>query len=282
MKRFWISEPTTKLRTGFGFAIAVSKRQKVICLTLCAMVVAFSLAADAQQHGKIPRIGLLVPGSSAFPTSTNHESFRQGLRELGYIEGKNVLIEIRYAKGKQDQLSNFATELANSKVDVIVTSTTPGVLAAKKATNAIPIVFAAVGDPVKAGLVSSLARPGGNITGLSTLNPELLSKRLELLKEAFPKITKVAYFRDATLPRTGSAETRASASALGLQVQFLDVRSTKDLDDAFEATLKEPPQALITSAGPVIGINLQRIVAFAAKNQLPAIYPDSRWIDAVV
>src|SRR5689334_17467488 len=105
MKRFWFSEATTKLRIGFGFSIAVSKRRKALCLTLCAMVGAFSLAADAQQHGKIPRIGLLVPGSSAFPTSTNHDSFRQGLRELGYIEGNNVLIEIRYAKGDQDQLS---------------------------------------------------------------------------------------------------------------------------------------------------------------------------------
>ena len=254
--------------------------KKIFRLALIALLLALSVPADAQQTGKVPRIGILAPGSSTFPTSAYHDSFRQGLRELGYIEGKNIFIEIRYAEGKQDQLSDFATELVKLKVDVIVTATRPGVLAAKNATSAIPIVFAAVGDPVRAGLVSSLARPGGNITGLSIIETELFGKRLEFLKETFPKITRVAHFRDATSPGTGSAEMQATASALGLQLQSLEVRSAKDFDGAFEAILKERAQALTATASPVISINQQRIVAFAATNRLPAIYPYSEVIDA--
>jgi len=254
--------------------------KKIILLALCSLLLAPCSAVEAQQPTKIPRIGILSPGSSAFPASARYDSFRQGLRELGYIEGKNIFIEIRYAEGKQDQLSDFATELVKLKVDVIVTSTRPGVLAVKNATSAIPIVFAAVGDPVSAGLVSSLAHPGGNVTGLSILNPELFGKRLELLKESFPKITRVAYFRDATSPGTGSAEMQATARALGLQLQSLEVRSAKDFDGAFEAVLKERAQALTTSASPVISTNQQRIVAFAAKNRLPALYPYSEFIEA--
>jgi putative ABC transport system substrate-binding protein len=254
--------------------------KKIILLALCSLLLAQCSAVEAQQPTKIPRIGILAPGFSAFPDSARYDSFRQGLRELGYIEGKNIFIEIRYAEGKQDKLSDFATELVKLKVDVIVTSTRPGVLAAKNATSAIPIVFAAAGDPVRAGLVSSLARPGGNITGLSILETELFGKRLELLKETFPKITRVADFRDATSSGTRSAEMQAAARALGLQLQSLDVRSAKDFDGAFEAVLKERAQALTTAASPVISTNQQRIVAFAAKNRLPALYPYSEFIEA--
>jgi putative tryptophan/tyrosine transport system substrate-binding protein len=255
-------------------------KAKILVYALSVLILAAIHLAEAQQGGKVPRIGILVPGSSAFPTSARYDSFRQGLRELGYIEGKNIFIEIRYAEGKQDQLSDFATELVKLKVDVIVTATTPGVLAVKNATSAIPIVFCAVADPVRAGLVSSLARPGGNITGLSMLNPELGGKRLELLKETFPKITKVAYFRDPTSGTASSTAIQEAARALGLHLQSLDVRSAKDFDGAFEGVLKERAQALTTAAGPVITINQQRIVAFAAKNRLPAIYPYSEFIDA--
>jgi len=254
--------------------------KKIILLALCSLLLAPCSAVEAQQPTKSPRIGILSPGSSAFPGRARYDSFRQGLRKLGYIEGKNIFIEIRTAEGKQDRLSDFATELVKLKVDVIVTAGTPGVLAAKNATSAIPIVFWAVADPVRAGLVSSLARPGGNITGLTSFGPELDGKRLELLKETFPKITRVAYFREATAPETGSIEIQAAASALGLQLQSLKVRSAKDFDGAFDAALKERAQALTTSAGPVIIINQQRIVAFAAKNRLPAIYPYSEFIDA--
>jgi ABC-type uncharacterized transport system substrate-binding protein len=253
--------------------------RKIFCLALCALLFALCFSVQAQPAGKVPRIGILAPGSSAFPTSAYHDSFRHGLRELGYIEGKNIFIEIRYAEGKQDQLSDVATELVKLKVDVIVTATRPGVLAAKNATSAIPIVFAAVGDPVRAGLVSSLARPGGNITGLSIIETELFGKRLELLKETFPKITRVAYFREAT--SQGTAEMQAAAArALGLQLQSLEVRSAKDFDGAFQAILKERAQALTTAASPVISTNQQRIVAFAAKNRLPALYPYSEFIEA--
>ena len=252
----------------------------IIGLTLGSILFALGLPAEAQQAGRVSRIGFLNTGSSGFRASAGYDSFRQGLRELGYIEGKNIFIEIRDAEVKQDQLSYFATELVKLKVDVIVTSTTPGVLAAKNATSVIPIVFWSVGDPVGTGLVSSLARPGGNITGLSILSPELGGKRLELLKETFPKITKVAYLRDPGSPGTGGTAMLEAARALGLQLQSLEVRSAKDFDGAFEAILKERAQALTAAAVPVIFSNQRRIVAFAAKNRLPAIYPRSEFIDA--
>ena len=191
------------MKRSFRFQLLVcpsdnrkSKIQNRKLVGIVALIIAFAMCgavATAQQLTKIPRIGILAPDSSAFPASARYDSFRQGLRELGYIEGKNIFIEIRYAEGKQDRLSDFATELVKLKVNVIVTGTRPGVLAAKNATSTIPIVFWAVADPVRAGLVSSLARPGGNITGLSILETELFGKRLELLKETFPKITRVAY-----------------------------------------------------------------------------------------
>jgi len=259
--------------------VKVITRQSLTMVLAVSAILMVSMSAEAQQAGKVPRIGILAPGSSALPTSAYHDSFRQGLRELGYIEGKNIFIEIRYAEGKQDRLSDIATELIKLKVDVIVTATRPGVLAARNATSAIPIVFAAVGDPVRAGLVSSLARPGGNITGLSIIETQLFGKRLELLKETSPKITRIAQFRDATSPGTES-EMQATASVLGLQLQSLELGSAKDFDAAFEAILKERAQALTATANPVISINQQRIVAFAAKNRLPAIYPYSESIDA--
>jgi ABC-type uncharacterized transport system substrate-binding protein len=235
--------------------------------------------ADAQQPEKIPRIGILSPGSSAM-ASVRDDIFRQGLRELGYIEGKNVAVEARYAEGKQDRLHDFARELIKLKVDVIVTATTPGVLAAKKTTTTIPIVFAGAGDPVRAGLVSSLARPGGNVTGLSILNPELEGKRLELLKETFPKIVRVAYLWDPGNPGTGLIEMQAAAPALGLKLQPLEVRSAKDFDGAFESISRDQVQAITVAAVPIISINQKRIVDFAAKHRLPSIYPYGEFIDS--
>jgi putative tryptophan/tyrosine transport system substrate-binding protein len=254
-------------------------KRKTSVFTLCALLYALCVAAEAQQPKKVSRLGYLS-NTDAATDSPRAEGIRLALRDLGYIEGQNIAIEYRYAEGKQDRLSDFAAELVKLKVDVIVTSTVPGVLAAKNATSTIPIVFWAVFDPVRAGLVSSLARPGGNITGLSILNPELDGKRLELLKETFPKITKVAYLRDAGSLVAGLTAMQEAARALGLQLQFLEVRSAKDFDGAFKAVLKERAQALTTSAVPIISMNQQRIVAFAAKNRLPAIYPYSEFIDA--
>jgi len=247
-------------------------------ITSILFLVAVQLA-EPQQPGKIPRIGVLSPGSASL-TSERSDSFRRGLRELAYIEGKNIFIEIRYAEGKQDRLYELALDLVKLKVDVIVTATTPGVLAAKKATSTIPIVFAGAGDPVTSGLVSNLAHPGGNITGLSILGPELEGKRLELLKETFPKITRVAYLLDPTNTGTGLAGLQAAAPALGLQLQTLEVRSAKDFDSAFEAVLRKGAQAITVAAVPIISINRKRIIDdFAAKNRLPAIYPYSEFVN---
>jgi putative ABC transport system substrate-binding protein len=254
---------------------------RIVFVSICVLPV-FLLSVSlvgAQQPGKISRVGVLNAGS---PTSMSGrvDSFRLGLRELGYIEGKNIFLEMRFAEAKQDRLSDLATELVQLKVDVIVTATTPAVLAAKKATIAIPIVFAGAGDPVRAGLVSSLARPGGNITGLSILSSDLEGKRLELLKETFPKITRVAYLWNPAAPGTGLKGMQSAAPALGLQLQSLEVRNPKDFDSAFAAIIKERAQALTAAAHPVIDTNRQRIVDFASKNRLPAIYSSSEFISA--
>jgi putative tryptophan/tyrosine transport system substrate-binding protein len=176
--------------------------KRIFCVALCAMLYALCVSAEAQQSKKVPRIGFLSPGSPSSVTG-RYEAFRYGLRELGYVEGKNIVIEQRYAEGKVDRLSALAVELVRLKVDIIFTVTTPGVLAAKKATKNVPIVFAGTGDPVRGGLVTSLAWPGGNITGLSILSPELDGKRLELLKETVPKIARVAYLWNPVAPGTG-------------------------------------------------------------------------------
>jgi putative ABC transport system substrate-binding protein len=248
-------------------------------LTLSALLSAFSFPAEAQQPGKgVHRIGVLWAGS-ATGISTRLEAFRQGLRDLGYVEKNNIVFEYRFADGKPDRLPALAAELVRLNVDVIVT-TAIATRPAKEATNTIPIVTPQFGDPVASGLVASLARPGGNITGLSQLGPELAGKRLELLKETVPKITRVAYFRNPATPGTELRGMQAVAPALGLQLQFLEVRSPNDFDSAFKAALKERANALSTATNPVITGHKERIMDFAAKNRLPAIYPRSEFVDA--
>ena len=205
---------------------------------LFALALAFGGAvAEAQQPAGIPRIGILI-AASASSFSARVEAFRQRLRELGYVEGKNIVIEYRYAEGKLERLPDLAAELVRLKVDVIVTAGGPNILAAKKASATIPIVFAGAADPVGTGLVSSLARPGGNITGLSLMAPDLDGKRLELLKEAFPKVARVAFLWDAGGSRGNSALTdmEAAAKALGLKLQSLEVRSLDDFDERIRAS----------------------------------------------
>src|SRR4030095_10367804 len=195
---------------------------------------------------QVPKIGFLVAPSRSFFVD-RMESFRQGLHSLGYIEGKNILIEYRYAEGKLDRLPDLAKELVSIKVDVIVTTNTQSVLAAQKATRTIPIVFAGVQDPVANGIIDSLARPGGNATGLSILGPDLSGKRLELLKEVVPKITQVAFLSGLRPAAAVTVtETQAAAQALGLQFQSLGVRNSNDFDRAFEAIKKNRVQALLT------------------------------------
>jgi putative ABC transport system substrate-binding protein len=257
------------------------KNLKWLGLSLIAFVlVAAVVVVDAQQQVKVPRIGILTLGvASAAPT---FEAFRQGLRELGYIEGKDILIEYRYAEGKTDRLSNLAAELVRLKVDIIVTESGRAAEAAKHATQTTPIVMAIVGDPVGIGLVASLARPGGNVTGLTVLAPELSGKRLELLKEAAPKTTSVAVIWNAANPSAAGflQETKATAKSLGLQLQPVEVRRQDDLDAAFKAVTSARPSAFITLADGMLLGNRTRIVEFTAKNRLPAIFPDGEFADA--
>ena len=255
--------------------------KKICLLALCAMLFALCLRAEAQQPTKLHRIGYLLGASSSFYTA-RIDAFQQGLNELGYTEGKNIVIEYRYADGKADRLPALAVELVRLKLDVIVATTTPSVLAVKKASATIPIVFVSVADPVASGLVASLARPGGNITGLTILAPELSGKRLELLKEAVPKATRVAFLWNSANPAQGLLwkESQAAAQELRLQLQSLEVRSSNDFENAFEAALRERAQALITAPEPLINTHLKRIVEFAAKSRLPAMYAGPEVVDA--
>ena len=256
-------------------------KQKFIGIALCAMLFTLSLPAQAQQAAGIPRIGILIPSSASF-LSTRREAFHRRLRELGYVEGKNIVIEYRYAEGKPERLPDLVAELVRLKVDIIVTAGPGATLAAKKASGTIPIVFAAANDPVGTGLVSSLARPGGNITGLSTMTPDLDGKRLELLKEAFPKVARVAFLWESGGTRGNQTLTdmEAPAKALGLKLQSLPVRSLDDFDSAFARAKRDGAQALITTTGSLINTQQRRVLDLAAKNRLPAIYHYSEFVEA--
>ena len=225
---------------------------KITVLALCAMLFALCSSAEAQQPTKVPRIGYLTAASPS-ANSARIEAFRQGLRELGYVEGKNIVIEWRSAEGKLDRLPALAAELVRLKVDVIVTAGPSATRAAKEATSTIPIVMAQDTDPVGNGFVASLARPGGNITGLSTLAPELSGKRLELLKEIVPKLSRVAVLGTSTIPGNAQVlkETELAAGAFGVQLQYLDVLDPKDIETAFRAASKGRADAVLVLARPV-------------------------------
>jgi len=232
-------------------------------------------AADTQQLGRIPRVGVLSP-SADFCLN----AFRQGLRELGYIEGRNISLEYRSADGRVDRLPDLAAELVRLKVDVMVTITPPGVRAAKQATSTIPIVMGAVDDAVEQGFVASLARPGGNITGISSLNPELSGKRLELLKEAFPKVSRVAVLREAVGSASSLRVTMEAARVLGVQLQILELRDPNELDSAFAAMTRERAGALDVLPGLMITGYMRQIVDLAGKARLPAILPDGQFVES--
>jgi putative tryptophan/tyrosine transport system substrate-binding protein len=255
------------------------KAARVLGIALCAFLFALCFPAQAQQPANIPRIGILVASSASF-YSSRIEAFRKGLRELGYVEGKNIVIEYRFAEGKEDRLRELAAELVRLKVNIIVAAGSAAV--AKDATQTIPIVFAAAADPVASGIVASLAQPGGNVTGLTILAPELTGKRLELLKEAFPRISRVAFLRNPSGINSPIVwkEAQAASQSLGLQLQSLEVRRVEDLKSAFEAMKRERAHALITSTNPLINAQRERILEFVAKNRLPAIYPAPEVVDA--
>jgi putative ABC transport system substrate-binding protein len=247
---------------------------------LTAVLLTATPPARAQQPAGILRIGILS-GSSASFFSARVEAFRRRLRELGYVEGKNIFIEYRYADGKRERLPDLVAELVRLKVDVIVTVGAPAAQAAKKASGTIPIVFAGASDPVGTGIVSSLARPDGNITGLSLMVPDLDGKRLELLKEAVPTVARVAFLWQPGGTRGNLALTdmEAAAKALGVKLLSLEVRSLDDFEGAFARAKREGAQALITTTGERINTQLRRVLDFAAKNRLPAIYHYSEFVE---
>ncbi len=229
---------------------------RALLVTLALGILAAPAPAEAQQ-AKVPRIGLLSPFSPS-DAALWHQAFRQGLRDLGWVEGKNISIEYRYAEGRTDRLPDLAADLVRLKVDIIVVSVTTDALAAKKATGTIPIVMASVGDPVASGLVASLARPGGNITGLSQIAPELVGKRLELLKEIVPKLSRVAVLwrPEADSSPLAWKESQLPARALGLQLHSMEVRSSDDFDKAFEEATRARAGALAVTPDPlsVVGV----------------------------
>lgn len=246
------------------------RKRRAIFLPL---LILFSLnLAYSQEANKRPRtIGFVQGGAT--PDSLV-DAFRQGLRDLGYIEGRNLLIEYRRAYGKPEQLPALVADLVHQKVDLIFTANTPAALAAKKATSAIPIVIVAQTDPVEAGVVNSLARPGGNVTGLTRFSSELSGKRLELLKEAFPKITLVAVLWNPEIPGPSLAfkATQAAAKALDVQLQPLEVREPRNFDQAFSAIRKKKSDALMVLGDALTILQRPKILEFAAKSRLPAIY----------
>jgi putative tryptophan/tyrosine transport system substrate-binding protein len=252
--------------------------------TLGLGLLAAPLAAEAQQAAKIARIGYLVTSLAARPHL--QEAFRQGLRDLGYVEGRNVVIEYRDAEGKFERLPALAAELVALKVDVIVAADgTPPALAAKRATSTLPIVFAAVADPVTSGLVTSLARPGGNVTGLSLLTTELVGKCLEQLKQAVPGVTRVAVLWQPGVlgERTDKDMLKGAdvaARALGVRLQFVEARGPADFDRAFSDMTKTRTGALTVLPSAMFFNERRRLVDLAAKNRLPAVYPGREFVDA--
>ena len=255
--------------------------KRVLLITLTALMLFAALPADAQQPGKFLRIGFLVASSPA-AFSTRDQAFRQRVRELGWIEGKNIAIEYRYAEGKPDRLLALAAELVRLDVDVIVTAGPRDTRAAKEATAKIPIVMAADSDPIETRFVASLARPGGNITGLSTLSPEMSGKQLEILKEILPRISRVSVLGNPTEPGHAAAlkEMQVAGGAFAVQLQLLDVSGPGDIETAFSAIKKDRANALIVLRNPVTATQRKRVVDFALKSRLPSVFVTSEWVEA--
>ena len=242
-------------------------------LALALVLLAAPLAAEGQPAGRLPRIGFL--GNSTAPLEANLVGpFREGLRDLGYVEGRNILIEYRWAEGKYERFPALIAELIALKVDLIVTAGTPASLAVKKATTSVPLVMVAVGDPVATGLVASLGRPGGNITGLTSIAAEMEGKRLELLREVVPKISHIAVLWNAASPVQviQERETRAAAQVLGMKMLSLGVRTREEIEDAFAAIVRERPGALLVLADRLFLHHRTRIMDFAAQHRLPGVH----------
>jgi ABC-type uncharacterized transport system substrate-binding protein len=254
----------------------MTRRTIGLLVTLTLGLLLAPLAAKAQPPKHVPRIGLLITNSRA-SEATNIEAFRRGLQARGYVEGQNIMLEYRYAEGNLEQLPPFAAELVRLNVAVIVTTGTPPTRAAQHATTTIPIVMTVVGDPIEAGFVTSLAKPGGNITGLIQISGQLNGKRLELLKEAVPEMARVAMFVDGTWTAQQRSEfvqeAQLAAQALGITLQLLDVQGPHpDLDGAFSTATRQRAEALLIPPGPVLNLHRTRVVDLAAQSRLPAMY----------
>ena len=256
--------------------------KKTVVALAVALVLILTLVTrnEAQQAKKVWRIGFLAATSPSVEAA-RIEAFRQGLRELGYVEGKNIVIEWRWAEGKFDRLPDLAAELVRLNVDVIVTGGSTSSGAAKEVTTTIPIVMAQVNDPVGSGFVASLARPGGNMTGLSALLPELSGKRLELLKEVLPKLSRVAIFGDPTAPGNAQAlkETELAARPFKVQVQYLDILGPKDIESAFRQASKGRADAVLVLGAPILISQRKQIADLAVKNRLPAMYGQPEYVE---
>jgi putative ABC transport system substrate-binding protein len=248
-------------------------------LALGAMAFAICVSAEAQQPAReVPRIGILFIGDRNQP---HLEAFRQGLRERGYTEGKNIAIEYRYAEGKIDRLPLLAAELVKLKVDVIVTTAEMGARAARQATKTTPIVLTTGGDLVKSGLAQSLAKPGGNVTGLSVLEEDLSGKRLDILKEAFPKMNRVAYLWNpsAVVVNPSLDQAKAIAQAVALQLRSYEVYTLAEIEKAFADMSKARPDALFVILSPLMTLNSKRIVELALAQRLPGMYPTNQFVE---
>ncbi len=254
------------------------KRGLVVLIVLALGTPAAPLTAAAQQPAKAPRIGVLLVGSVESSRSY-FEAFRQGLRDLGYVEGKTIVVEPRYAEGKADRYSVLAADLVRTKPDVLVTGGPPAIRAMRDATKTIPIVMAATGDAVGYGFVQSLARPGGNITGMSFLNTELSAKRLELLKEALPKISRVAVLMHTTTEAEALGATEAAARLLRVQLHILKVRGPDEFEGAFAAASKRRAEAMDVLASPVLFAHRKALVNLGAAHRLPAVYQWKEFVE---
>jgi putative ABC transport system substrate-binding protein len=259
--------------------------RKIVLFLLPTLILLTVSLVEAQQPPKMYRIGVLRPDSALAVDSVSPnpsvEMFQQAMRDLGYVEGRNVLIEYRYADGKVDRLPKLAEELVRLNVDV-VWAFGPAVPHARKATKTIPIVISNVGDPVELGLAASLAKPGGHITGFSSYSPELSGKRLELLKEVIPKLSRVAFFgnSNATANPQVLRETELAAAPLGLEIQYLEVQSAKEIEPAFQALSKGRAQAVLLQRNPLTALHHARISDLAVKSRVPTLYADREFVEA--
>jgi putative ABC transport system substrate-binding protein len=252
-------------------------KKAAVPILVAVILLTVAVVTEAQQPTKVPRIGILFIGSRDQP---HLESFKQGLREHGYTEGKNIAFEYRYAEGRQDQLPELAAELVQLKVDVIVVTADLSAEAATQATKTIPIVVT-TGDPVAWGLAESLAKPGGNVTGLSAVLADLSGKRVEILRETLPKMTRLATLWDPSVRLAGPVfkETSLAAQALSLQLHSLEVKTAQDIENAFADIPKVRPNALLVILSPLVTLYSKRIVELALKQKLPGIYPTRQFVE---